>query len=482
MKKIFSTLSLLFVFGSIVAQSEYVTPPTIKEKAYTIDIKDIVATKEEFKFAFIIENKTSDKYLVFELSKIMIAFSDQDVYTPKNDEIIVVEPNDKVRRTVRIVGNADYRRDKIQIEFPKVMVNDKESDFASLTDLSTNAEQSVDVNGLGNLSVTGLAFKKDSWSGELVVKTNSFEGMLLMDITKITGKTAEGTLPIGFKRDKVGKVALVSNDKFKSKFSIADLGQKLSGIDLSKAFKLYTLSEIDVPQITVKKVGYVEPTASVNNNITLCPSHESINNLPVKIVVFNPNGICFKLAANGKTINPENSSNVTFDTEYGTTVLTLALSNGQTITDKIYPGEGHVYLAFELINRKGVYKLQRKFDLSGDARKATKTVETKLNNTALCKDKIWMDNDNSDILENVTVIRIAKDRVYYQDCNTNTETSISKNAILAVEYPNGYYDKFDFPSSTGKQNMDLVRNEADVIELRNSSRTTSSFIIGRTKR
>lgn len=369
MKKIVSILCLLMTFSSVIAQTEYVTPPVIREKAYTIEIKDVVASKEEFKFAFIIENKTSDKFLVFELSKIAIAFSDQDVYFPKNDEIIVVDPNDKVRKTVRIVGNADYLKDKIQIEFPKVLVNDQETAFETPGDLSTNAEQSVDISGIGNLSLTGLVFKKDNWSGELALKTNSFEGMLILDITKITGKTADAALPIQFKRDKVGKVALVSDDKFKSKFSIVDLGQKLSGIDLSKSFKLYSLKEIDVPQITVKKVGYVEPAPIVNNNTALCPAYESINNLPVKVVVFNPNGICFKLAANGKTINPENSSNVTFDTEYGTTVLTLALSNGQTITDKIYPGEGHTYLSFELIYRKGEYKLQRKFDLSGDARK-----------------------------------------------------------------------------------------------------------------
>ncbi len=480
MKNIFTSLLLVILAFGVKAQVEYVAPPRIVEKAYTIELKDIIATKDVFKFAFIIENKTSDKYLVFELSKIAIAFTDQDVYFPKNDEVIVVDPNSKVRKTVSITGNADYMKDKIQIEFPQVNVNDKEVSFETPNNLTTNAEQTIDVNGVGNLTIAGLSFKKDVWSGELTFKANTFEGMLLMDITKITGQ-GESALPIAFNRDKVGKIALVSSDKFKSKFSIADVGQKMKGIDLSQAFKLYSLSEIDVPQITIKKVGYVEPTATVNNNITLCPAHESISNLPVKVVIFNPNGICFTLAANGKVINAANSSNVTFDTEYGTTILTLNLSNGQTITDKIFPGEEHTYLSFEVINRKGVFKLQRKFDLSGDARKATKTIETKLNNTALCKDKIWFENSNSDIKEDVTIIRIEKDRVYYQDCSTNTETSISKSAILAVEYPNGYYDKFDYPNNT-KQNMGLVRNEAEVIELRNSSRTTSSFIIGPTIR
>jgi hypothetical protein len=483
MKQLFTTLLILLTFSPVIAQEvQYITPPIIREKAYTIEVKDIVATKEDFKFSFTIENKTSDKYLVFELSKITVAFSDQDVYYPRNDEIIVVDPNDKVRRTVKIVGNGDFFRNKIQVEFPKVLVNDQETTLENPADLTTAADQSAAINGIGNLSISGLAWKKDSWSGELLMKTNSFEGMLLLDITKITGKSSTA-LPIEFKRDKVGKIALISNDKFKSKFSIADIGQTMSGIDLSKAFKLYSLKEIDVPQITIKKVGYVEPDPTVNTNVNLCPAFEKINNLPVKVVIFNTNGICFKLAANGKIINPENSSNVTFDTEYGTNILTLTLSNGQTITDKIYPGEGHVYLSFELINRKGEYKLQRKFDLSGDARKALPDTDNKVKSTSLCKDEIMLDKEQTELIREVTIIRITSDYIVYQDCRSNEEKTINKWEVLAIQYANGYYDKFDYPDNTQtKQNLNLTRRDAEVIELRNSSRTSSSVVYGRTRR
>lgn len=474
--KLVSLLILLTCYNNIFAQTEYVNPAIIREKTYTVEIKDIVAAKEEFKFAFIIENKTSDKYLMFELSKIAIAFSENEVYYPKNDEIIVVDPNDKVRRTVRIVGNADYQKDKIQIEFPKVEVNDQLVDFKQISNATTSAEQSIDLNGTGNITFSGLAFKKESWSGEMNIKTGSFDGMLIIDITKIKGKTADGTLPIEFKRDKLGQIALIANDKFKSKFSIADLGQKLQEIDLSSAVKLYSLRQLDLPQITVKKVGYVEPTATENKEITLCESFEQINNLPVKVVVFNPNGVCFKLASNGKKINPEFSSNVTFDTEYGTTILTLNLNNGQTLTDKIYPAEGDVYLSFELILRKGEYKLQRKFDLSGDARKPKEKAIDKT--TVICKDYITLNNEEMNFRANLTVIRITKDRVYYIDCNSNTEKSVSKMEILDIQYANGYHDKFDYPGNQGKQNMDLTRTEEEVIELRNSSKTSSSIIIG----
>ena len=483
MKQLFTTLLLLLTLSPVIAQEvQYITPPMIREKAYTIELKDIVATKEDFKFAFTIENKTSDKYLVFELSKITVAFSDQDVYYPKNDEIIVVDPNDKVRRTVKIVGNGDFFRNKIQVEFPKVLVNDQETALENPADLTTAADQSAPLNGIGNLTVSGLAWKKDSWSGELLMKTNSFEGMLLLDITKITGKSSTA-LPVEFKRDKVGKIALISDDKFKSKFSIADIGQTMSGIDLSKAFKLYSLKEIDVPQITIKKAGYVEPDPTVNTNTNLCTSYEKLNNLPVKVMIFNPNGVCFKLATNGKIINPENSSNVTFDTEYGTNILTLTLSNGQTVTDKIFPGEGHVYLAFELIYRKGEYKLQRKLDLSGDARKTLNDIDNKIKGTSLCKDELLLDTEHIEQIKEITVIRITSDYIIYQDCTSSSEKSISKRQVLSIRYANGYYDKFDYPNDQQfQQNLDLRRTDAEVIELRNSSKTSSSVTYSRTKR
>jgi hypothetical protein len=281
-------------------------------------------------------------------------------------------------------------------------------------------------------------------------------------------------MPIEFKRDKLAQVALVSNDRFKSKFSIADLGSALTNVQIAGAFKMYELRELDVPQITIKKVGYVEPVAVVSKEVNLCDNYTNYQNLPVKVVIFNPNGVCFKLAANGKKINDNMCSNVEFDVEYGTQILTMALNNGQTFTDKIYPAEGDSYMAFEIIERKGEWKIQRKFDLSGDTRK----VEPKKVNTVLCQDEILLDTEGIDFLRPITVTKITTDKVYYIDCEGNNEKSISKMQILAIEYPNGYYDKFDFPGNKGKQNLNLVRSENEVIELRNSSKTSDTLIIG----
>ena len=462
------------------SQTEYGTPPIIRQNIFSVEVKDIVADKEEFKFAFTIENNSNDKYLVFELSKIAIQFSESDVYYPKNEEIVVVNPNSKERRTVRVVGKGNYQTDIINIEFPRMQVNGKQKEFTNSTNFVTTPDQSINIDSYATATLEGFTWKKDSWSGELVVKTGTFDGMILMDLSKISGLTAEiGTLPLEFKRDKLAKVALVSNDKFKSKFSMADVGNKCTALQMGSSFSAYELLELDVPQIKLKRVGYVEPSKVEAKDVNLCESFSRLDGLPVKVVLFNATGVCFKAAANGKKLNDQLCSNVEFDTEYGTNVLTIVMSNGQSISDKIYPAEADTYMVFELVERKGEWKLRRKFDLSGDARKTeTKPVTT---TTALCKDKIHLNQDGIALTRNITVTKISKSTIHYVDCASGENKTISKMDILAIEYPNGYYDKFDFPSNTGKQNMNLERSESEVIELRNSNKTTSSFIIGPNK-
>jgi hypothetical protein len=479
MKKLLLIAVFLQSALTLFSQTEYVNPPIQRQNIYSVEIKDIIGTKEEFKFAFTIENKSSDKYLVFELAKIAIAFTENDVYYPKNDEIIVVNPNSKERRTVKVVGNGNFQTDKVNIEFPRMKVNGDATDFTNTENFGTGAEQSLNIGEFATATLSGFSWKKDAWGGEMVVNTNSFDGMLLLDLNKIKGASpSNNAMPIEFKRDKLAQVALVSNDRFKSKFSIADIGSTLTNMQIAGAFKMFELRELDVPQITIKKVGYVEPVAAVDNSASLCENFTNLQGLPVKVVLFNVNGVCFKLASNGKKINENMCSNVEFDVEYGTQILTIVLNNGQTFTDKIYPAEGDSYLTFEIIQRKGEWKIQRKFDLSGDARKTTQKVDK---STVICKDYITLNNEEMNFRANLTVTRITKDQIYYIDCNTNSEKSISKMEILDIQYANGYHDKFDYPGNEGKQNMNLTRTEAEVIELRNSSKTSSSIIIGPTR-
>jgi hypothetical protein len=155
------------------------------------------------------------------------------------------------------------------------------------------------------------------------------------------------------------------------------------------------------------------------------------------------------------------------------------LSNGQTLTEKIYPSEGDVYIVYEIMERKGEWKLNRKLDLSGDARKTDNKTES-TTNTVTCKDNIILADDMKTI-HNLTIIKMTKDKIYFYDCNSLSNRTISKMDILGIEYANGYYDKFDFPGNSGKRNMDLERSESNVIELRNSTKTSSSFIIGPSK-
>ena len=89
MKTLIQSIFLLITFNSF-AQTEYVNPAILRQDIYSIEIKDIFSTKQDFKFAFIIENKSNTNYLIFDLAKIAITFSPDEVYYPKNDEVVVV--------------------------------------------------------------------------------------------------------------------------------------------------------------------------------------------------------------------------------------------------------------------------------------------------------------------------------------------------------------------------------------------------------
>ncbi len=226
--------NLLFILGfilfnlSLFATTDYVAPSIYRQNFYTVELKDIVSDKGEFKFAFTIENKSNDKFLVFELSKIAVAFSETDIYYPKNDEIVVVNPGSKERRTVKVISNGNFEVDKVNIAFPRMQVNGAQIDFTHTNNFDTKAEQSMNIGSYATATLSGLAFKKDVWDGEIEIKTNTFEGMLVLDLTKVVGlNSANASIPIQFKRDKNLNVALISNDQFKSKFSIADVGSTI---------------------------------------------------------------------------------------------------------------------------------------------------------------------------------------------------------------------------------------------------------------
>jgi hypothetical protein len=67
MKNISIILLFAIISTHLFASTEYVVPAIYRQNIFSVEVKDLVSDKGEFKFAFTIENKSNDKFLVFEL-------------------------------------------------------------------------------------------------------------------------------------------------------------------------------------------------------------------------------------------------------------------------------------------------------------------------------------------------------------------------------------------------------------------------------
>jgi hypothetical protein len=67
MKNISIILLFAIISTHLFASTEYVVPAIYRQNIFSVEVKDLVSDKGEFKLAFTIENKSNDKFLVFEL-------------------------------------------------------------------------------------------------------------------------------------------------------------------------------------------------------------------------------------------------------------------------------------------------------------------------------------------------------------------------------------------------------------------------------
>lgn len=81
-----------------------------------------------------------------------------------------------------------------------------------------------------------------------------------------------------------------------------------------------------------------------------------------------------------------------------------------------------------------------------------------------CKDEITITQkgaaryDGKRYIRDIRVVEISKKYIHYKRCDSgNKEYVARKEDVLAIEYANGKYDKFDFDGKNRKKNMDLIR-------------------------
>src|SRR5690606_27128497 len=102
---------------SLFAQSEinYNNPPSIKTSDYRIDAVDIVSTDAYCKLKLIIQNTTKDAYFVFASDELGFHYDGIGTYWTKKDKELIVFPESKESRVIKVDGDMDYRVDHFSL-------------------------------------------------------------------------------------------------------------------------------------------------------------------------------------------------------------------------------------------------------------------------------------------------------------------------------------------------------------------------------
>lgn len=428
------TALLLFSATRLTAQKqvEYINPPLISSDYYSIEIKGIIATSESFKFELGIENKSSDKVLYLDESKIAIYFNDV-AYSPVksaieakltgSDPVIMIAPKSKKKEGITVEGNANFKLDAVKIVIPNISYNDALLSSPALPSFAVSALSKATDPAIGDVSISELELKKEKWTGKLDVIRNSTNEIILLDCTKIKGISKTGAPltvvakpPFGVNKYDFNdqKLAFRPNAECKLSLSIDDLDGSLNEITLAGVFERYSIAELTIAPIVVRKVGSdvakvetpkttpppVQQSAPVTQNTQpvqkstpvtqntppveqsappvtqstqtvqqSAPVSSSSNQCApfvgnpatgnVKVNFYNNDGYCFEVFSPGSSYTNGPTTNATIYFNYGKANIIIKMNGAVIITEEIKNTQIMQSVSYMIKEKKGVWSLDR---------------------------------------------------------------------------------------------------------------------------
>jgi len=416
--------ALLFTTIKLFAQKEveYINPPLISSDYYTIEIKEIFATSESFKFDLVIENKSSDKVLLIDPSKILIYFNDV-AYSPvksglvakitsKEDPVIMIAPKSKKKEGITVEGNANFRLDAVKIVIPNMSYNGSLQPAPTLPAYSVSALPKVVDPAIGDINISELELKKQKWTAKLDIIRNSTSEIVLVDLTKIKGISKTGAQlpttaksPLGINKYDFNddKIALKPGVDYKILLSIDDLDGSLSEISLAGVFERYSIAELTIAPIIVRKVGSdvtktespkstsqpiqqstpvqqttpvtqstpvqqsapvtqstpVQQSAPVSSNSPCAPFFGNPNVGKVKVNFYNNDGYCFEVLSPGSSYTNGLTNNATIYFNYGKANIIIKMNGSVIIEEEIKNTQTMQSVSYMIKEKKGVWSLDR---------------------------------------------------------------------------------------------------------------------------
>ncbi|MES2554743.1 MAG: DUF963 domain-containing protein [Bacteroidota bacterium] len=417
-------VALLFTTIRLLAQKEveYINPPLISSDYYTIEIKEILATSESFKFDLVIENKSSDKVLLLDPSKISIYFNDVAYYpvksglvakiTSKEDPVIMIAPKSKKKEGITVEGNANFKLEAVKIVIPNISYNNTLQPAPTLPAYTVSALPKVVDPAIGDINITELELKKQKWTAKLDIIRNTTSEIVLVDLTKIKGISKTGAelpttakSPLGINKYDFNneKIALKPSADYKISLSIDDLDGSMSEISLAGVFERYSIAELTIAPIVVRRVGSdvaktetpkttpppvqqntqvqqsapvtqstpvtqsapvtqstpVQQSAPVTSGSQCAPFFGNPNVGKVKVNFYNNDGYCFEVLSPGSSYTNGLTNNATIYFNYGKANIIIKMNGAIIIQEEIKNTQTMQSVSYMIKEKKGEWSLDR---------------------------------------------------------------------------------------------------------------------------
>jgi len=456
MTRFFILTFLLISTLRVTAQSDmtYVMPPDYIDDNVRINVADIIAQETLYKFKLTVENLSRTDYMAYEMNKTCFELPNVGKYYPNGrKKVIVIEPGTRKSVVISVkVGQP--------IPLPKFVLTLEGLSMGSLPEGKmavpnmTVKQGEVKVLQADPLKIELVKsdFKKETYSFQselsLLSKSASISEIAVFDPNAL--KTNSGA---AVQLSDSKPIVFSADEEEKFKFTVASADPSIE-LDWSQAFQLISLQGMDVPAFNISN-GIAPITAA---EVKLCEAQTLKTQGDIQIKITSEVG-CFRFFMLGEEMTTDFTSSFTFRMNESVKKVRLVMENGYVVEKSIYAKADYKALYYEVEEKKGEYNLKYLVFASELADGVTPGGAQGIDEVT-CDDQIT--TARFELISRITVQEITSTHVLFKACGSNAVQSISKNDILAVEYSDDSWDKFDFNGGT-KQGMAITRNRSEVI-------------------
>lgn len=331
------------------------------------------------------------------------------VQSAEEDPMIMIAPKSKKKEGITVEGNANFKLDAVKIVIPNISYNGTLQPAPTLPAYTVNALPKVVDPAIGDVNISELELKKQKWTGNLDVVRNSTNEIILLDHTKIKGISKTGAqlpvvakTPLGTNRYDFSdeKFAFKPNSEYKVLLSIDDLDGSMTEISFAGAFERYSIAELVIAPITVRKVGSdvakVEPpkatpppvqqsapvtysppvqqsappvqqsappvqqSAPVSYSSNQCAPFVGNSAMgPVKVTFYSNDGYCFEVCSPGSSYTNGLTNSATLYFNYGKANIIIKMNGAVIITEEIKNTQAMQSVSYMIKEKKGEWSLDR---------------------------------------------------------------------------------------------------------------------------